>query len=35
VIVHNVHIVGITGHSGRDRMVSGFTTTCAIGTYNH
>jgi len=23
------------GHYGRDRMVDGFTTTCAISTYHH
>jgi hypothetical protein len=28
------HLVG-RSHRGRDRMLAGFTTTCAIGAYHH
>ena len=28
-------IINNWGHRGRDRMVVGFTTTCAISTYHH
>ena len=34
--IHYIYIVyGIGGHHGCDRMVVGFTTTCAISAYHH
>jgi hypothetical protein len=33
--VKKVHPITTGGHCGRDRMVVGFTTTCAISAYHH
>jgi hypothetical protein len=30
-----VYFLAYQGHRGRDRMIVGFTTTCAISAYHH
>jgi len=35
IIIKSLYLVTKRGHRGRDRIVVGFTTTCAISVYHH